>query len=388
MTLTNTNWGRERVRRFTLDALGGSAHGIVHLGAIRGNLLEEVILVDLSITDSAGRPFVSVRRARAQYNIADLLHKRIDLTSLALEQPVVVLSKLPGTDSLWNFQRIFPPTGKSDTTRGFGSWISADNVRLTDGQMTVRLPWKPSDTLTVAQRDSAIRVALAGETRAHVVEVPSGYQSVMYFQKIQAALPHTRLADPDSESRLFSVGTLRMLAFPFTPPAAEIRSLRGDFRMDADSLWFRNVAASLPGTRLSLSGAYMLQSGDVNLSTNARPLALADLRWLYPALPDSGGGTARLELRYRPKGESDYMVPSAELTMDGGSLAGKIGVAMASEGGLRLHDTDLRFDGVHDREAGPRSHDPPERCSRWPHRAGWRAHRHERRCRRVVRRLA
>ena len=346
MTLTNTNWGRERVRRFTLDALGGSAHGIVHLGAIRGNLLEEVILVDFSITDSAGRPFVSIGRARAQYNISDLLHKRLDLSSLALEQPVIVLSKLPGTDSLWNFQRIFPPTGTADTSRGFGSWISADNVRLTDGQITVRLPWKPSDTLTVAQRDSAIRVALAGETRAHVVEVPSGYQSVMDFQKIQAALPHARLADPDSGSRLFRVGTLRMLAFPFTPPAAEIRSLKGDFRMDADSLWFRNVAASLPGSRLNLSGAYMLESGDMNLSTNARPLALADLRWLYPALPDSGGGSARLDMRYRPKGESDYMVPSAELTMDGGSLAGKIGVAMASEGGLRLHDTDLRFDGV------------------------------------------
>ena len=78
MTLTNTDWGRERVRRFTLDALGKSAHGIIHLGTIQGNLLEEVILVDLSITDSAGRPFVSIRRARAQYRISDLLRQRIE----------------------------------------------------------------------------------------------------------------------------------------------------------------------------------------------------------------------------------------------------------------------------------------------------------------------
>ncbi|HEY9480177.1 MAG TPA: hypothetical protein VIP79_08800, partial [Gemmatimonadaceae bacterium] len=346
MTLTNTDWGRERVRRFTLDALGKSAHGIIHLGTIQGNLLEEVILVDLSITDSAGRPFVSIRRARAQYRISDLLRQRIGLTSLALEQPVIVLSKLPGPDSLWNFQRIFPPTGAADTSRGLGSWITANNVRLTNGRITVRLPWSPSDTLSAAQRDSAIRVALAGETRAQVVEVPGGYQSIMDFQKIQAALPHVRLADPDSASRLFRVGELRMVALPFTPPAAEIRSLKGDFRMGTDSLWFRGVAASLPGTRLTLSGAYMLESGDVNLQTNARPLALADLRWLYPALPSSGGGSARLDMRYRPKGVSDFMVPSAELTVDSGSLAGMMGVEMASEGGLRLHDTDLQFDRV------------------------------------------
>jgi translocation and assembly module TamB len=346
MTLTNTNWGRERVRRIALGALGGSVHGIVHLGAIRGNLLNEIILEDFVITDSAGRPFVSIQRARAQYDVADFLRTRIDLTSLALEQPAIVLSKLPGPDSLWNFQRIFPPSGKSATTRGFGSWISMRNVRLTNGHITVRLPWSPSDTLAPAQRDSAIRVALAGETRAHVIEVPHGYQSVMDFQKIQAALPRIRLADPDTTTRLFSVGELRMLAFPFTPPGAEIRSLKGDFRMGADSLWFRDVAASLPGTRLQLSGAYMLASGDVNLNTNARPLALADLRWLYPALPDSGGGFAQLAMRYRPKGESDFMVPSAEIALNGGSVEGQIGVAMASTGGLRLHDTDLRFGGV------------------------------------------
>ncbi len=347
MTLTNTDWGRERVRRIALGALGGSVHGIVRIGAIRGNLLNEIILQDFVITDSAGRPFVSIQRARAQYRVSDFLHQRIDLTSLALEQPVVVLSRLPGADSLWNFQRIFPPSGTSDTTRGFGSWISIDNARLTDGRITVRLPWSPADTLTPEQRDSTIRVALAGETRAHVIEVHGGYQSVMDFQRIQAALPHIRLADPDTLARLFRVGELRMLAFPFTPPGADIRSLVGDFRMDADSLWFRDVRAALPGTRLDLDGSYMLQSGDVTLDADASPLALADLRMLYPALPDSGGGTVRLEMRYTPEGESDFVVPSAKLSLGGGTVEGRIGVAMASaDGALRVHDTDLRFHDV------------------------------------------
>ncbi|HEY9515352.1 MAG TPA: translocation/assembly module TamB domain-containing protein, partial [Gemmatimonadaceae bacterium] len=341
LALTNTNWGREHVRRIAVGALGGSVHGIVRLGKIRGNLLNEVILVDFSITDSAGRPFVSMERARAQYRLGDFLHKRIGLTSLALERPVITLDKPPGGE--WNFQRIFPPTAEADTARGFGSWITANNVRITHGRVIVRTPWSPSDTLSDAQRDSAVRVALGGETRAHVVQVSGGYQSVMDFQNIQAALPHARLADPDSASRLFRVGELRMLAFPFTPPAADIRRLKGDFRMDADSLWFHDVAAALPNTRMSASGTYMLESGDLNLTTRARPLALADLRWLYPSLPSSGGGEMRFDMRYRTTTESDFVVRDASITVDSGSLSGAIGVAMDTAGVLRLHDTDLSF---------------------------------------------
>ena len=36
--MTNTEYGRERVRRYALDALAGSTHGLVRIGGIRGNL--------------------------------------------------------------------------------------------------------------------------------------------------------------------------------------------------------------------------------------------------------------------------------------------------------------------------------------------------------------
>jgi autotransporter translocation and assembly factor TamB len=56
--VTNTRYGRERVRRFALNSLSGSTHGIVGIGAIRGNLLSGATISGISITDSSGRPFL------------------------------------------------------------------------------------------------------------------------------------------------------------------------------------------------------------------------------------------------------------------------------------------------------------------------------------------
>ena len=61
--LTNTDFGRERVRRFALKTLQNATHGIVKRGALRGNLLTGATLVDVAITDSAGRPFFAADSA-------------------------------------------------------------------------------------------------------------------------------------------------------------------------------------------------------------------------------------------------------------------------------------------------------------------------------------
>lgn len=347
LVVTNTTWGRERVRRLALEALRTSVHGIVHIGPIRGNLLQRAIITDLTITDSAGNPFLSVARARVQYDLWALLSKRVTLTSLALERPVVVLDHPPGGE--WNFARLFPSSGPADTARGFGSWITIDNVRITDGRIVVRTPWTASDSLPPVRRDSLVRAALTGQTRARVerATIGTGYQTVMEFRSIHAAMPRVRLADPDSASRLFSVGALRMVALPFRPPGAEIRDVRGVFRMSADSLWFRGVAAELPGTKLRLGGTYLLASGRILLDARAEPLALADLRWIVPNLPSSGGGPLHLLVRYDPEGQSDFVARDIRLALEPGRLSGEVGVAMGPlAGALRVHDTELRFSEI------------------------------------------
>jgi len=345
--LTNTDFGRERVRRIAVSAMNKSIHGVTRIGRIDGNLLRGITLRDFSITDSSGAPFFSAPLIQARYSIGNFLSKHIIIDALGVTRPSVVLDKKPGGE--WNFTKLFAAadTTKKDTTRGFGSWITLRNVRMSDGHVLVRMPWTPGDSLPPAVRDSIVRVTLAGKARQHVIEAPGGYQSVMEFSTMNAALPHIRLADPDSTTRVFQVGSLATTAALFNPPDAEIRDMRGTIYMSTDSLWFRGLSAALPNTQLKGDVTYMLASGDLDASFHAAPLALADLRFAYPYLPASGGGSMDLTAAMRPEGESDYVVRNIDLAMQGGTLKGELGLTMGKRAGqIRMHDTQLAFNSI------------------------------------------
>jgi autotransporter translocation and assembly factor TamB len=71
--LTNTDFGRERVRRIAVGAMNKSIHGITRIGSIDGNLLRGITLHDHSLTDSAGAPFFSTPLVQARYSIGNVL---------------------------------------------------------------------------------------------------------------------------------------------------------------------------------------------------------------------------------------------------------------------------------------------------------------------------
>ncbi len=342
--LTNTDIGRERVRRIAVSAINKSVHGVTRIGRVDGDLLRGITLHDVSITDSAGGPFFASPLVQARYTLDNFFSKHIVIDALGVTSPQVVLDKKPGAE--WNFTTLFASadSSKKPATLGFGSWITLRNVRLTDGHVLVRTPWTPSDSLSRAARDSLVRETLAGKTRQRVIEVPGGYQSVMEFSRMQAALPHMRIADPDSTTRVFQVGSLAMAAALFNPPDADVRDLRGTIYMATDSLWFHGLAVALPSTQLRGDGRYMLASGDLDASFRAAPLALADIAFAYPRVPLSGIGSLDLVAAMRHAGESDYSATNVHLTVDGGSLDGQIAVALGQgPGEIRLHDTRLAF---------------------------------------------
>jgi len=341
--VTNTDFGRERVRRIAVSALNGSIHGRTQIGRVDGNLLRGITLTDVSITDSAGAPFFAAPMVQARYTLRTFFSKHIVIDALGVTRPTVVLDRKPGAE--WNFTTLFASADTTKSkTRGFGSWITVRNARLANGHVIVRMPWTPGDSLPRAQRDSILRDALAGRSRQRVVVAPGGYQSVMEFGDVQASLPRMRLADPDSTTRVFQVGSLAMTAALFNPPDAELRDLRGTIYMAADSLWFHGLAASLPNTQLRGDGTYMLQSGDLNASFHANPLTLADLRFAYPRVPAHGTGSMDLVASMRHTGESDYVARNIDLSVDGGTLRGELALAMGQRvGEIRLHDTQLEF---------------------------------------------
>ena len=343
LVLTNTDWGREQLRRRVVEALAGTVHGRLKVGRLSGNLLKGLTLHDVAIADSSGAPFLAVDSASVRYGLRSFLAQKIELADLTLWRPDVVLDRQPG--EAWNYQRIFPSDSTQPDTSsaaGWGDWIVLRDVRVVDGHVTVRTPWAPDSTLAAAARDSAVRAALDTASRALVVRVPGGYQRVMEFRRMYADLPLLRLAHPDYPARRIEADSLRMLALPFRPPAADVRQLHGALEIDADSLWFRRLDVELPASRVTLGGSYGLETGALTLAGRAQPAALPDLRFALPALPD-GALTAALAVAITDSVQR-YRVNDLALEAEGATARGTIGLVLGDT--LRVEGTNVTFAGV------------------------------------------
>ena len=338
---TNTDYGRERVRRFALAQLEKQAHGIVRMGALSGNLLRGLTIEDVSITDSAGAPFFAAERVRVGYSLRPFLSKKVFLRDVQLVRPVVVLDKPPNGE--WNFARIFPgdTTTKTDSAPGWGSWLRFDHLRVVQGRVLVRTPWAPNDTLAAAQRDSVARLALAGGTRLEVVRVAGGYQKVSDFRQIDGRFPRVVLADPETPVKHIEVATARMIAAPFRPPVADVRDVKGTFELTGDSLWFTGVSAAFPASRLvDGAGRYDFDTGALLLDARGAPASFADFRWAYPPFPGEGSGTLDFAMAMTDT-VSDFQIRRADVRVGRSALQGDLGFAIGRT--VAFHDTDLRF---------------------------------------------
>ena len=343
LVLTRTDTGRNRVRAFALKTLRESVNGRVEIGRIEGNVLGRFSITDIAITDSAGNPFLAAERLTATLDAGGLLSRRITLSDVELVKPVVRLTKVP--DAAWNYAQIFrtPDTTAADSSTGFGDWVILDDVTLRQGELVVERPWSPDADYEGTQRDSVIRDALAGESRARVDRAPYGLRQTMDFRAINAVLSKVVVADPASSDVVLQIDSLATLAAPFHPPALDVRRFSGEVRAGSDTISAPSFAILLPQTRAEGSVRYMLNTGDILGALRFDTLALADLRMIYPPLPDSGGGRLDLRLAMRDTGSSEYLVTNADLHVGTAQALGSFGLVMSdSVSSFRDTDLDLR----------------------------------------------
>ncbi len=358
LVLTNTDWGREQLRRRVVAALAGTIHGRFRLGRLDGNLLTGATVHDVAITDSAGAPFFAADSARVRYALSPFLSKKVILDSLALYHPAVVLDRKPGR--AWNWQQIFPTDSTKPPSKApaFGDYVVLRNARLFGGRVLVRTPYNTPDSvrgvpLTAGQKDSALRVALDTASRALVVPVagmPNAYQRVQEYRDLTGSFPLVTVADPARKGyRRVDVASLQLTGLPFRPPAVQVRQARGTVEIVTDSLWFRNVVAELPGSRATVSGSYNLNTGDTRVAGDAPQVTLADVRVAYPRLP---AGRARGAFRASLFAHAQtYAVTGLDLAIadpEGGQATarGRLGVALldsADAPPVRVDSTDLTF---------------------------------------------
>lgn len=342
VVFTGSPFGRERVRQAGLGLMREALNGEVDVGRIDGNLLDRFSLVDVSIADEQGRPFLTAERVNVRVAIAPLFSKRILITQLDLVDPVITMSKLP--DGTWNFAQIFPTadTAQIDTTLGFGSWVELRDVTVQNGTLIVHQPYPTDEAMSRPARDSAIAAALAGDTRMRVERVGAGLRQTMDFREINARVPRLVVAHPDSEAIALRVGQLSMLARPLDAPDFVVRDLRGDVRIGEDTITLRDGALRLPDTRLAGSITYHASAGDVEVDLTSDTLAFADLRSLYPPLPERGGGRLDVKAAIRTTGPSEVDVTNARLGVGVSRVEGRVGATRNGDV-VALRGTNLRF---------------------------------------------
>ena len=344
--LTGTDWGRERIRIYAQNFLQSEATGgRVRIGRITGNLLTGMTVHDFVITDTAGKPFIAVKRITGEYTIGDLLHRRVWANNITLEQPVIVLDRPP--TGVWNYKAIFPKDSAHKTSHeGRVGWLDQmrfTNGRVIDGTVIVRSPWKPSKRLNKQAADSAVRAALSGDSRLVVEAVPGGYQKTTRLEKLNAIVPLLRLSEPGYPERLAEVASLSTYALPFRPPGAEVRDFKGRLLFTDDSVWWKGVTVRLPNTLAKGDGTYAFDSGDLTIRAHSPKTDFADMRWVYPRMPTNTTGSLDFDLKWR-EGLEDYVGTHMNLKSGNARIFGSLGVQFTDT--ITIHNTALRFTDV------------------------------------------
>ncbi len=342
--LSNTDFGRERSRRFVVNLIQAQTHGIVRVESLHGNLLSGATAIRVSITDSAGNPFLKADSISLRYVVRNFFSDRLDFSDVVVFHPNVVVARLP--NGPWNYRTLWPtppPRAPGDTSHGWGDWVRLTNVTVLNGNVTVRSPWEPRPGLSARVRDSIITDALSAGSRLYITRVRGGFQKVVTLERVNAKAPFVRWADPAYKTRTVNVAAMSMNAVPFRPPAADVRGVTGSFEFNDDSLWWKGANARLPNSNITGNGVYNLDSGDLSLAMVASPARFSDFKWVYPHFPFEGGGKLRLGITWKGVTQ-DYVVRDADLTSGTAHVLGDVGVTLVDT--VFFHDANLRFTGV------------------------------------------
>jgi hypothetical protein len=293
--VSHTSFGQEHVRSLVLSMLDGRVKGKVYIGHMSGGFFNGVTIDSLEIRDDEDSIFVASGPIRVSYDARDLFDRRILLSNLRVEHPVVHLRQHANGD--WNWRRIFPASVEKAQRdqRGFGQYIVVDTSDIHDATVTLTLPWRPSDTLRGAQRDSAIRFELSRPDH-EIRRTREGFARTWRWTKTEASLGFARIADPDTVGRLFR---LRKASFVETDPPFKFRNIAGTVLNLGDSVFIDADHWDLPGSTGKAHGSVVWGSDlpvRYYLHIAGDSVSLSDVAWVYPTMPTTGSGKMQLDI--------------------------------------------------------------------------------------------
>ena len=329
--LTRTDFGVEQAGRFTVDQLRGSVNGELRVDRVTsGGLLRGATLHGVSITDPDGRLFLRADSARLAYHLRTLVGGDMSFDRLVLYSPEVFIERLPGREQ-WNYEIVFPgdTTAAADTAAARGL-VRISDATVVNGLVVVRMPWEPERP-----------VAPADTSRLILEEVPGGLVRTLRFEDVDARLPNILLESPTEEGRVIEVGELATRAYVWETPA-QVERAEATVTIRDSLLSFDAPLVRLPSSEVAIVGQVVLaeEGNQYDIEAEGEGLAFSDFQWLYPPLPEDGGGSLRFRIQSRGDGGLLWLARDARITAAGSDIAGSFGIVTGDT--LYFTNVDLR----------------------------------------------
>jgi translocation and assembly module TamB len=344
LVATRTDAGRQ----WLLSALVTRANGVfggrgsLRIGSLREISPGRVVAENVSLVDTAGVPVVTAERVIGTLDVRGLLGRAIHIRQLALAGVTMTLrQEAPGRP--WNIAHIIAgdtATKVPHTGVRFGDDVRIDSLRIERGVVTTRAPWAPHPIFTGAARDSVVAVR---DSLHDLERLPDG----QIFERRRIALDVVQAHDVvivDVQKRPASL-QLDSLRGVLSDPPVPVRHASGQVTWTSDSLQLVLREVRLPDSRGTASGSVAWnRPGPVRFDVQVQADAgLADLAWIWDALPREGRGTALVHMRTLADAyDAEYRLRQLDVTSGGSRVRGDITVTVRPAE-LLLHDIDLQF---------------------------------------------
>ncbi|HEY0810371.1 MAG TPA: hypothetical protein VGD49_09425, partial [Longimicrobiales bacterium] len=272
---------------------------------------------DFYIIDKKNRPFLAADSARVAYNWRTFISGRIVLDQVTLYSPKIYLEQLPG-DTIWNYQHVFPDRSKPGAPAPQRRLIMFNNANVVNGMAVVRVPF---------ELDEGIE---ADDTARTIIEdVPGGIAKVLRFDSINGTFSRVIWESPIEQGKLVDIRSLSAKGFIWRDPMY-LTSMRGTVTMKDTIIAFDIPDVRMPASQASMVGRVIMEEGSnfFDIRVDGKRFTFRDMQWLYPRLPDEGGGSGTLRIQsQRPKGIL-FLATNTRIAAPGTRMSGSFGVVM------------------------------------------------------------
>ena len=156
LLLLHTDWARDKVRSAIESQLQNRINGTVKIGALEGDMLDDIVLKDVVVRDQYGNEAIKIGRLRLDFKVRPLLNRHFHAETLEIDKLEISARRGPdGKPILANLWKEQPETDEAPWS------ATLENVRIR-GALDVEQTGGLVERFTEVAIDGALRVAEEG----------------------------------------------------------------------------------------------------------------------------------------------------------------------------------------------------------------------------------